>query len=264
MMKIITTHIDKGGTGKTTICYNFSKWLTDVMGKKVLLVDGDHSQNLSFSFPGADGDSVYDLFEGKHVEFTHITSNLDLLKGSELLKEGSLDLKSRQNNTMIFFMWIADNYDRLNEYDYIVIDTHNDKSLITYNFLAVSDIILGISEPSRNGFRAWYELNETINELKDTVIDPISRKSYITGTPYLIGNKIEHIGNSSKQFLERVEVEDNYLGMIQKKELMVKSLLQNQSIFEMKNEMSDREFAKHKGFYENIESLFTNVINTIN
>lgn len=258
-MKIITVHINKGGTGKSSISFNLAKWLAEERNKNVLVVDGDHSQNLSFSFPKFEGDSVYDVFEGKDVSFANVSGTLDLLKGSNLLKESTLDLKSRQNNVMIFFMWIADNYEKLKKYDYMVIDTHNDKSLITYNFLAVADIVLGVSEPSRNGFRAWYELQQTIDHLKETVVNPITRKSYITCEPYLIANKIEHIGNSSKQFLETVETEEDYLGMIQKKELMAKSLLQNESIFEMRNKMTSRELDIHSNFYDSIDNLFCKI-----
>ena len=49
-MKIITININKGGTGKSTFSYNFSKWLSSIKHKKVLLIDGDSSCNLTYSF----------------------------------------------------------------------------------------------------------------------------------------------------------------------------------------------------------------------
>ncbi|MCM3089151.1 ParA family protein [Bhargavaea ginsengi] len=261
-MKVITVNVNKGGTGKSTISYTLAKWLTLRKNKKVLLIDGDRSCNLSFSFPDAGASSILDIFEktGRPVEFHHVGKNLDFIKGSEQLDDHELDLKSRQNNCMLFFMWIADNVDRLNEYDYILIDTHNDTSLVTYNFLAVADIVLGVSEPSRNGFRAWLELEDTIDHLKAEIIDVMTRKTYVTATPYLIANKVEHIGTSSKQFLEMVELQPNYLGMIQKKELLAKTLLQDKSIFEMREEMSPAEQAKHEKFYANVDAVFEKVI----
>ena len=33
-MKIITTHINKGGTGKSTISYNFASWIAERKNKK--------------------------------------------------------------------------------------------------------------------------------------------------------------------------------------------------------------------------------------
>src|SRR5699024_3347694 len=144
-----------------------------------------------------------------------------------MLDDDKLDLKSRQNNCMIFYMWIADNYEMLEEYDYVIIDTHNDTSLVTANFLAVSDMVIGVSEPSRNGFRAWLELEDTLDYLIAELIDVRTRETYVTAEAYLIANNVDHRTNSSKQFLEMAELQENYLGMIQAKELMRKSLLED-------------------------------------
>lgn len=265
-MKIITVNVNKGGTGKSTVSYTLAKWLTLVKNKKVLLIDGDRSCNLSYSFSEVGETSVLDVFNktGQVPEFYNVGKNLDFIKGSERLEDNELDLKSRQNNCMLLFMWIADNMDRLKDYDYMVIDTHNDTSLVTNNFLAVADIVLGVSEPSRNGFRAWLELEETLDILKEEIVDPLSRQTYVTATPYLIANKVDHIGNSSKQFLEMVELQPNYLGMIQKKELLAKTLLEDRSIFEMQDTMNNNERARHEGFYNTINVLFEKIISIVN
>ena len=264
-MKIITVNVNKGGTGKSTISYTLAKWLTQVKGKKVLLIDGDRSCNLSYSFSGIGTSSILDIFNKKDpIEIYNVGEKLDFIKGSKQLEDDELDLKSRQNNCMLLFMWIADNMERLKDYDYMIIDTHNDTSLVTKNFLAVADIVLGVSEPSRNGFRAWLELEETVDNLSLELIDVISRQTYVTATPYLIANKVDHIGSSSKQFLEMVELQPNYLGMIQKKELLAKSLLEDKSIFEMQEGMNANERTKHEGFYANVDTIFEKIINITN
>lgn len=259
-MKIITTNINKGGTGKTTISYNLSKYLSERKGKKILLIDGDRSSNLSFSFDNLGESSIVDIFNKKPVEIYTISKNLDFIKGSNLLEDHSLDLKSRQNNCMIMYLWIMDNEEMLNKYDYMIIDTHNDDSLVTSNFLAVADIVLGVSEPSRNGYRAWLELQSTIEYLKSNLIDLRSRESYVNAEPYLIANRVDHIGNSSKDFLETVEKENNYIGMIQKKELLAKSLLEDISIYERQDRMSSKDKEKHEAFYNHISSVFDSII----
>ncbi|WP_368661275.1 ParA family protein (plasmid) [Bacillus cereus] len=259
-MKIITVNINKGGTGKSTVSYTFAKWLTQVKKKKVLLIDGDHSCNLSYSFSCDSPTSILGVFTKENVEIHNVGENLDFIRGSEHLEDNTLDLKSKQNNCMLLYMWIADNIEKLQGYDYMVIDTHNDTSLVTSNFLAVADIVLGVSEPSRNGFRAWLELGETINYLKKELVDIMSRQTYVTATPYLIANKVDHISNSSKQFIDMAKEQPNYIGMIQKKELLVKTLLEDTSIFEMKEKMSKKEKERHEKFYDHIDEVFTKVI----
>lgn len=259
-MKIITININKGGTGKTTVSYNLAKYLAEMKKKKVLLIDGDRSCNLSYSFDNLGSTTIADVFNDKEITLNSVDDNLDFIKGSETLEDDTLDLQSRYNNSMLFFLWIADNYEKLEKYDYMVIDTHNDKSIVTTNFLAVSDIVLGVSEPSRNGLRAWHELENTIDELKKGLVDLRTRESYVKARPYLIANRVSHIGNTSKDFLEAVEDIDKYLGMVQKKELLAKSLLEDQSIFEQREKMSKRENERHQAFYENVEYVFEEII----
>lgn len=263
-MKIITVTINKGGTGKSTISFNLADYLTVVRHKKVLLLDGDTSTNLSFSFKNLNETSMYDLFTGSTVKINQINDNLDFIKGSELLNDDDLDLKSKQNNCLQLFMWFANHPEIEQTYDYVIIDTHNDKSLVTSNFIAVADTVLGVAEPSRNGLRAWFELTDTVKYLKDNVVEPLTKKSYIECQEYIIANKVEFFGNnlphSSKEFLGVVEDDKRYLGMIAKKELLASSLLNNQGIFSARAE-NPKLGLKHVDFYKNIETVFDRVIN---
>lgn len=103
-----------------------------------------------------------------------------------------------------------------------------------------------------------------LDNLKEEIVDPLSLKTYVIATPYLIANKVDHIGNSSKQFLEMVELQPNYLGMVQKKELLAKTLLEDRSIFEMQDTMNNNERARHEGFYNTINVLFEKIISIVN
>ncbi|HFU4370203.1 TPA: MinD/ParA family protein, partial [Streptococcus suis] len=196
-------------------------------------------------------------------EILNIDNNLDFINGSSRLTDDALDLRKRQNNCLIMFMWIADNIENLTNYDYIVIDTHNDSSLVTSNFIASADLVLGISEPSRNGYRAWLELQNTIANLKNEVVDVMTRKSYIQAEPYLIGNKIEHMGNTSKEFLETIVEDEHFLGYLPKKELLAKSLLLDKDIFEQQENMSTSEKTRNQQFFNNIEDLFNKILNVL-
>lgn len=258
-MDIITVHINKGGTGKSTISYNLANWIAEKKNKKVLLIDGDHSCNLSYSFPNVGEETIINIFEGKPAKIYPVAKNLDFIKGSQNLKDDYLKLKDKQNNCMLMFMWIADNMATLEQYDYIIIDTHNEPSLVTNNFLAVSDMVLGVSEPSRNGYRAWLELKSTIEQLKTILVDIRTRESYVTTKPYLIGNRVEHNTTSSKEFLETIESEPDFLGMVQKKELLAQSLLKNENIFAY----DEKIIKSHELFYNNVEAVFNKILSKL-
>lgn len=261
-MKIITVNIGKGGTGKSTVSFNLAKWLSDQKKKKTLLIDGDYSCNLSYSLQtGKESSSVIDIFLDQSFNPEAISSNLDFLKGSENLKDKFLDLQSKHNNCLIFFMWLMDHISVMEKYEYVIIDTHNNKDLVTLNFLAVADIILGVSDPSRNGLRAWLELEDTVEELKNDLVEARTRESYVNAEAYLIANRVDHIGNSSKVFLETAKIQPNYLGMIQKKEILAKSLMEDISVFEYYDKMNASEQQKQKAFIESLNELFEQIIN---
>lgn len=135
--------------------------------------------------------------------------------------------------------------------------------MVTSNFIASADLVLGISEPSRNGYRAWLELQNTIANLKNEVVDVMTRKSYIQAEPYLIGNKIEHMGNTSKEFLETIVEDEHFLGYLPKKELLAKSLLLDKDIFEQQENMSTSEKTRNQQFFNNIEDLFNKILNVL-
>lgn len=269
-MKTATVNLDKGGTGKSTIIYNYAYYLAR-KGNRVLLIDGDESCNLTLSFPKVVSDgyetSVADIFFKKEVEIINVDSNIDLLAGSPLANDDKLDLKSKQNNCMLLYMYIADHYDQFEKYDYVLIDTHNDASLLTRNFIAASDIVLATCDPSKNGYRAWKQLLDTIETLKTELIDVISRKSYVSVEAYLIANMINFVGNNvdnvSKKFLDTIVSDDRYLGLVPRKTLIANTLMSNKNIFQAYDEMNESERKKNKKFFENIETLFDTITKKI-
>lgn len=269
-MKTITVNIDKGGTGKSSFVYNYAYYLTRE-NKKVLLIDSDDSCNLTLSFPKAIttgyNTSIANIFNKKEVNILNVDTNIDLIPGSPLANDDSLDIKSKQNNCMLLFMYIADHINTFNQYDYILIDTHNDDSLITCNCIAVSDIVLAVCDPSKNGYRAWKQLLKTIERLKEELIDVISRKSYITTEGYLVANMINFVGNNvdkvSKKFLDAIVDHDRYLGLVPRKTLIGNSLMENTDIFSARDQMTASEKEKQTKFYNNIESLFKKITDLV-
>lgn len=267
-MKIQTTNLDKGGGGKSSQTYNEAWWLATEKNKRVLLIDGARECNLTYSFDVTSEKTIYDIFTTGEYEICPITENLSLIRGDERLTDEQLDLASRNNKYLQLFMWFSEHYEELQEqFDIILIDTHNDESLVTANFIAVSDIVLGVTDASTNGFRAWLALKKFVEFIKSEAIEVITKKSYVKAEVYLIGNKIEYYGNhvteTCKQFLDVVQEDSNYLGSIQKKELMAKSLVINQSVFEQREQMTEHQKQMHQKFYDNIEYVYENILSML-
>lgn len=262
MTKVISVNIDKGGTGKTTVAVNLADHTAHNLNAKTLLIDGDRSKNATFFYPEAKGTStVADIFLGNPVEFTKITDTLDILEGSPFFKDDSLQLQSRQNNCMILYMWFADNYDIIKNYDYIIIDTHNDTSLVTLNCLAVANIVIGVAEPSTNAFIGWLKLKSTIQQLKEDVVDPVSRTSYIKAEEYLLGNKIDIREIESRDFLSEAEKEERYIGMIQDRQIIARTLSQQRTVFQEQENLSIKEKQTFEAFFDNVTNIFNKIIN---
>lgn len=259
-MKVQTINIRKGGTGKSTVAFNYASYLAKVKNKKVLIIDGDNSCNLSYSIGDIEGKTIFDLFDTGKTEIIHAKPNIDIIYGSEFLTDDDLDLKSKENNKLQLFMWLIDNPEIEETYDYMIIDTHNDNTLVTANFIAVADQVFSVSDPSKNGWRAWETEKLWIDYLKNKVVEAVSRKSYIVAEPFLVGNKIEFIGNnmpgSSGDFVDMAKTDDRYLGFIPKKELFSKALLTDESIYDQWENMSDKQREEHLKFYNQVSSLF--------
>ena len=191
-----------------------------------------------------------------------------MIRGDDRLTDAQLDLAGRNHKYLQFFMWLADHYDDLaQQFDVIIIDTHNDESLVTANFIAVSDIVLAVSDASKNGYRAWLQLKRFVDDIKSEAIDVITRKSYVTARPYIIGNNIKlfgtHVPDTAKQFLAVMEEDSAYLGTIFSKELLAKSLVYDQSVFEQYQEMPPKEQEKHQNFYDNITYVYQHILDVL-
>ena len=69
--------------------------------------------------------------------------------------------------------------------------------------------------------------------------------------------------DTCKQFLDVVQEDEAYLGSIQKKELIAKSLVINQSVFEQHEQMTPKQKQDHQKFYDNIEYVYQNILTVL-
>ncbi len=161
----------KGGTGKTTICYNYGWYLAEKRDKKVLFIDFDPQINLVQAFNKVSHDSrvnidnlMIDYLKGKDINFKdyiiRITDNIDLLPSSNnisLIEECLTDylLKKALNERKIYKALyrniIVKNIFEENiskdDYDYIVIDSQPNFSLLSTTSIIYANKVIVVIKP---------------------------------------------------------------------------------------------------------------------
>lgn len=160
--KVLSFYNFKGGTGKTSICYQVSCQLA-LLGFKVLVIDGDPQGHLSNSL-GLDDrhnyttlgdiisgvadfkDVIQNVFEGLDC----VPANLSLTRTEVLLN----DLPRREERVKMALEGVLDSY------DYVIFDTNPTISMLNRNILVCSDLICIVCETqpySLNGLKLLME-----------------------------------------------------------------------------------------------------------
>lgn len=186
---------------------------------------------------------------------------MDILVAGEDLKQVEMQMRDMPNNRTLLFRWIVVNYEQLKEkYDLILIDTHNDAGLLAQNAWAVSDLVVGISDPSKDGFEALLKLGKDIDALAKQLIDIKTGETLMETKYATIGSRIKHNTNSSREFLELVPTLSNYLGYVQEKELLNATSLEGKNIAEFAKDKNI--YRKNKDFFESTFALYNKIIDT--
>jgi chromosome partitioning protein len=166
----------KGGTGKTTICYNYGWYLAEKKDKKVLFMDFDPQTNLVQALGKASDESkvnldnlMIDYLKGKKINFEDyvikITDNIDLLPSSNnisLVEEYLTDylinktfsehkIYKALNRNMVIRDILEENISE-NHYDYIVIDSQSNFSLLSTTSIIYARKVIVVIKPE------WFSL----------------------------------------------------------------------------------------------------------
>lgn len=231
----ITISMLKGGVGKTDIAFNIAMWLALKEDKKVLGIDLDENCNFSQVMDVYDQEgTVANILQGYgDVTVHNINDNVDLIAGFNRLDDVQDSIVTSDKKTMMLYMWLADNYDALNlsQYDYVIIDTHNNFGTATKNAIAVSHLILSPVIPV--AFSDSITMQERLNEFKSDVIDFRTRESYITADLKLIGNMIKGTSKNSSAFSKFVKNNDDFIAMFPSLEIFNTSIQKKKPIFEL-------------------------------
>ncbi|MCI8693881.1 MAG: ParA family protein [Lachnospiraceae bacterium] len=167
---------NKGGSGKTTTCANLGYSLS-LLGKRVLLVDGDMQLNLSLSF--FPEDKVLEYACGEKNLYTAMKKeedlwdyvihtpydNLDLIPSSTLMSGIEYELFTKWQRELI----LSRSLKRLKEeggYDYILIDAPPTLGGWVMNILCASDGVILPVEASPWGLFGVANMFEFLENVK--------------------------------------------------------------------------------------------------
>lgn len=265
-IKVISFYVDKGGTGKTTHAFNFAGYCADVLKKKVLFIDGDRSCNASNTF-GVNGElTIADIFKTGKYEIYHTNNeNIDVIVGSPSFTDEGVKIAEASTNYMEFVTWLDYEKEFLDkEYDFIVIDTHNDESKVTGNLLVGSHVVVNVVSPDMNSFTAIYSLLDLVEKtLKPNTI-PFRSKESITDLdiailPNIVPFNANQMQIVARKFIKEVETLDGYIGLVPEKVEIRKSNLIGENIFAYYQKSSEEEKSGMINFVENLKEIYAKI-----
>ncbi|MHB1346368.1 MAG: ParA family protein [Candidatus Humimicrobiaceae bacterium] len=225
-MKKIAFFNAKGGTGKTTVCFNYGFYLANKKNKKVLLMDFDPQANLVYSFgkgnssiSGNNLDSmIVNYLKGRKIDLDDyiikINDNISLIPSSnnislvdeyvtDFLIEKSVDdnkkYKSHERNLLVRDMLL--DVIKPWKFNYLLIDCAPSFSLLSTAALIYAENILVVLKAEPYSYVDIDYLNKIINNLNRKYKTNIK----IAG---VIVNAFEQRKTISKKTVE--EINDKY------------------------------------------------------
>ncbi len=174
--KVISFANNKGGSGKSTTCANVAYGLT-LLGRKVLMLDGDMQCNLSLSFfpedkvletAKSDRNLYRALLEERDLSdciYHTAYENLDLIPSSSLMSGIEFDLFTKWQREFILKRCL-ENVISSNEYDYILMDAPPTLGCFVMNLLNSSDELIIPVEASPWGLFGLANMFEFLNQVR--------------------------------------------------------------------------------------------------
>ncbi|MBO4983963.1 MAG: ParA family protein [Clostridia bacterium] len=217
--QIIAFANNKGGSGKTTSCSNIGCALA-MMGKRVLIIDGDMQLNLTLSFfneevaleYASNGKNIYTAIKEEKDLSDFVVSTeykgLDIIPSTSLMSAIEFDIFPKWQREFILRKCLEPIRAR-GYYDYILIDSPPTLGGWVMNIMCASDFVVIPVEASPWGLFGLANMFDFINKVKE-----ISPRLSVMG---IMVTKADERKNYFKETLktlkesEDVRVFDNYV-----------------------------------------------------
>ena len=203
MAKIITFINEKGGVGKTSVCFNVA-WELSNQKKRILMIDIDGQKaNLTF-FTGIERTS-------------HMKTLIDVLKGGTALQDAVINIKDNLNilpaNATVADIGMDSKISRFrhelalinDEYDYVFIDVTPSPGWSHYLSLSVSDYAVVIMLPDIASLEGNSGILESISEIQETT----NMRLKIAGILFNRNNDRTNINKQVQEVAERMAIGAN-------------------------------------------------------
>ncbi len=166
---ILTITNNKGGVGKSTTAQTLSIGLAQ-KGYKVLLVDLDPQNNTSSTFKASNNTkNIYQVLKGnisiqdaiqKNNYISILASSLDLINADDEFKKGAYQYKMHK--------LVAEQLELVKkDYDYIILDTAPNLSLLTTNAIYSSDAVVIPMIADIYSIEGLKVINQQIQDIKE-------------------------------------------------------------------------------------------------
>lgn len=196
--KVITFINEKGGVGKTSVCFN-SAWELASRGKRILMIDMDGQKaNLTFFSGVQRSDSMKTIVDvlksgtSLNSVTTPVKENLDLVPANMSVSELGMDSKISKFRSELKAA--------KDKYDYIFIDVNPSPGWGHYLSLSVSDFAVVIMLPDIASLEGNSGILESIAEIQETT----NTKLQIAGILFNRSNDRTNLGKQVQEVAERM------------------------------------------------------------
>lgn len=260
--KVIPFLNQKGGVGKTTMCFNSAHALAQ-KGKRVLCIDMDPQANLSLLFgvdtSETDQYSIYQLLVNSVRELKSLHSaclvddvivegEVDIIPAGQELSGFELTMAAISSPRQLILKKFLEKNDLLNRYDYILLDCPPTLGLLVVNAICAGHGVIVPFRPddfSKKGLNHFYDMLEDVQDMGIVDVPEI-----LAHVPNLVDNrrKVEEQDlHEIKEMIGERLGEDRVVNPFYNRAQLVKSQASKKSVFDY----SSKEYSHlHQQFHE--------------